>query len=268
MSKKTRKKTRSTQSHTRVVDTLITRLEKKALLWMAPRLPKQFTPDTMTALGVLGSVLILIGYILTNRHDGFLWLATFGFVLNWFGDSLDGTLARVRKIERPRYGFFIDHILDAIGETMIFVGLGLSPYVNFNFALFALVAYLLGSIYVYLNTYINGVFRLSYGGLSPTEFRLIAIAVNTTVFFGLNPTFQIPAGGILSSPLSLTLFDIVVLGVMLAILYLFLFNTIRTARVLAREEKPVVEKSVTHSQHEKDNTRIERAGLSERSKLR
>jgi len=238
MPEKSPRHSKSIKQHPRVLDTLITRWEKKLLLWMAARLPKWVSPDILTLLGLFGSILIFIGYVLTRLDHGFIWLATIGFIINWYGDSLDGTLARVRKIERPRYGFFIDHTLDAIGEAFIFVGLGLSPFVRFDLALAALASYLLGSIYVYLNTYINGVFRLSYGGLSPTEFRLIAILINTIVIIFGNPTIQIPTLGLLSNSLSITIFEVVVFGVMLAILYLFLFNSIRTAKQLAIEEKP------------------------------
>lgn len=231
-------KSKSIKEHPRVLDTFITRWEKKFLHWLVARLPKWATPDILTLLGVFGSMLIFVGYFLTRFDPTFLWLATLGFVINWYGDSLDGTLARYRKIERPRYGFFVDHILDAVGEVFIFVGLGLSPFVRLDLALAALSSYLLGSIYVYINTYINGVFRLSYGGLSPTEFRLIAISINTIVFFFGNPSFVLPALNIGPDAFSFSIFDLVVLGVMLAILYLFLFNAIRTAKQLARDEKP------------------------------
>ncbi len=238
MPEKSPRHSKSIKQHPRVLDTFITRWEKKLLLWMAARLPKWVSPDILTLLGLFGSILIFIGYVLTRLDHGFIWLATLGFIINWYGDSLDGTLARFRKIERPRYGFFIDHTLDAIGEAFIFVGLGLSPFVRFDLALATLASYLLGSIYVYLNTYINGVFRLSYGGLSPTEFRLIAILINTIVIIFGNPTIHIPTLGLLPNSLSITIFEVVVFGVMLAILYLFLFNSIRTAKQLAIEEKP------------------------------
>jgi phosphatidylglycerophosphate synthase len=236
MPKKSLRDSRTIKDDPRVLDTFITRNEKILLRWMVARLPAWMSPDGMTAIGVLGSLIIFIGYFLTRFDTAFLWLATFGFVLNWYGDSLDGTLARFRKIERPRYGFFVDHILDAIGETFIFVGLGLSPFVRYDLALMALVSYLLGSLYVYINTYISGVFKLSYGGFSPTEFRLIAIAINTVVFFFGNPIIPTSGLGFLPVGFSITLFDIVVLAVTLVILYLFLFNASRTAKALAREE--------------------------------
>src|SRR5512140_2984650 len=115
-------------NHQRVNDIFLGPLERPALKWLAERMPAWVTPDTLTLIGVLGAVLTLISYLLTNISSGFLWLAALGFVINWFGDSLDGTLARTRKIERPIFGFFIDHTVDAVNEMLIFFGLGLTPY--------------------------------------------------------------------------------------------------------------------------------------------
>jgi archaetidylinositol phosphate synthase len=227
------------QSHSRVNNTPIGGVEKKVLLWLSGRMPGWIVPDTLTMIGLLGSVLIFIGYALTSFHPGYLWLASFGFVVNWFGDSLDGTLARYRKIERPRYGFFIDHIIDAISEVLIFIGLGLSPYLHFNVALLALVAYLLASIYVYLATFVNGVFRISYSGLGPTEIRLIAIITNTIIFFTGNPIIPLPSTHLLPSLQTITLFDLVTIGLTIVIICLFLFNTISTAMSLSREDREV-----------------------------
>jgi phosphatidylglycerophosphate synthase len=225
------------QTHTRVVDTLLTRAERKLLLWFAARMPAWVTPDTLTAFGFLGSIVICLSYALTARNPLFLWVASLGFVINWFGDSLDGTLARYRTIERPRYGFFIDHMIDSINEVLIFIGLGLSPYLRFDLALIALVSYLLASIYVYLTTYVNGIFRLSYSGISPTEMRLIAIVTNAVVFFTGNLTFSLPATSFDFIPATLTLFDLVVVGVILIISYLVLANTVITASQLSCEDR-------------------------------
>lgn len=225
------------QEHTRVNDTFIGRNEKKVLLWLAPRMPAWVVPDTLTGVGLFASVLIFASYALTYFDKGFLWLASFGFVIQWFGDSLDGTLARFRKIERPRYGFYIDHIIDSISEVLIFIGLGLSPFLRFDLALLALIAYLLGSIYVYLATYVNGVFRISYSGISPTEMRLIAVVTNTIVFFVGNPIVTMPTLGLALTPLSVTLYDLVVIGVTVMLLYLFLTNAAKTALSLSHEDR-------------------------------
>ncbi len=218
------------ENHTRVNSSFIGALEKKALLWLAARMPAWVVPDTLTAIGLLASFLIFASYALTYFDKRFLWLASLFFVLNWFGDSLDGTLARYRKIERPRYGFFVDHIIDSISEVLIFIGLGLSPFLRFDLALLALVSYLLASIYVYLTTYVNGVFRISYSGIGPTEMRLIAIAANTVVFFSGNPTINL-------SVTTMTLYDLVAIGVILIILTLFLINAVSTAMTLSVEDR-------------------------------
>lgn len=218
------------QNHTRVNNTYIGIAEKKLLLWLAERTPAWVMPDTLTLIGLLASVLIFVSYALTFYDHRFLWLASVGFILQWYGDSLDGTLARYRKIERPRYGFFVDHIIDSISEVMIFIGLGLSPFLRFDLALLALICYLLATIYVYLTTYVNGVFRISYGGIGPTEMRIIAITANSIVFFTGNPILSLPSG-------FLSLFDLIVIGVILILLSLFLYNTIVTAMSLSREDR-------------------------------
>ena len=179
------------ESHKRVLETFTSPIERPALRWMAAHTPAWITPDTMTCVGVFGAVITFSGYCLTNLDHNFLWLATLGFVINWFGDSLDGTLARERHIERPRYGFYIDHAVDAFTEIIFFVGLGMSPFVRFDLACLALIGYFLLSILVYLRTCVKGEFTISYGKLGPTEVRLIAIAANTFVYFLGNPTFKV-----------------------------------------------------------------------------
>jgi len=107
------------QQHTRVNKILLGPLERPALAWLAKKMPAWVTPDTLTVTGFLGTILVAVSYVLTNQHHAFLWLASLGLVINWFGDSLDGTLARYRNIERPRYGFFVDHAMDGLGEVLV-----------------------------------------------------------------------------------------------------------------------------------------------------
>jgi archaetidylinositol phosphate synthase len=182
------------ESHQRVNNILLGPLERPALKWLAARMPAWVTPDGLTGLGLAAAVLIFVSYALTNLDRGFLWLASLGFLINWFGDSLDGSLARERHIERPRYGFFVDHTIDAFSEVLIFLGIGLSPYVNFDIACLALIGYMLLSVLVYITTYVNGVFRISYIRLGPTEMRAIAILANSVVFFVGNPMLHLPFG--------------------------------------------------------------------------
>ena len=232
----------TTQTHTRVIDTFLGKAEKQALHWLASRMPAWVVPDTLTAIGLLASVIIFLGYALSFFNINWLWLSSFGFILQWFGDSLDGTLARFRKIERPRYGFFVDHIIDAVSEALVFIGLGLSPFVRFDLALLALIGYLMVSVYVYLVTYVNGVFRISYAGLGPTEMRVLAIIANTLVYFAPGVTVTVPAMQFLSStplgvPVSLTLYDLVMIGVILLAVGVFTINSWRTALELSLADR-------------------------------
>ncbi|MGD9091521.1 MAG: hypothetical protein PVF74_01640, partial [Anaerolineales bacterium] len=143
--------------------------------------------------------------------------------------SLDGTLARYRKAERPRYGFFVDHTVDALNEVLIFLGLGLSPYIRFEIASLALIGYLLMSILVYVTTAVTGEFRISYGKLGPTEVRVIAILANTLIFFFGNPAISTPWG-------TLTIFDLVAALIAGILFLIFIFSTLQEARGLAELE--------------------------------
>jgi archaetidylinositol phosphate synthase len=178
----------------RINDILLGPIERPVLSWLAAHTPAWITPDKLTAFGFFASVLIFVSYWLTNINPAFLWLASFAILLNWLGDSLDGNLARYRKIERPKYGFFIDHTVDALNEVLIFLGIGLSRYVDFRLACLALIGYLLLSILIFIKTYVDGVFRISWARLGPTEMRLIAILTNAVVFFIGDPQITLPFG--------------------------------------------------------------------------
>lgn len=178
------------ENHKRENDILLGFLERPALNWLASHSPAWVTPDLLTWTGVAASVLIFVSYGLTQFNRNFLWLATFGFLLNWLGDSLDGTLARYRHIERPRYGFLVDHWVDAMSAFLMFIGLGLTPYVNLLVASFALIGYLMVSIMVYLITYVTGVFQITNAKIGPTEIRVLAIILNIVMFFAGNNTIM------------------------------------------------------------------------------
>jgi archaetidylinositol phosphate synthase len=240
------------QAHTRVINTFLGRVEKKVLLWLAARMPIWVVPDTLTMIGLAAAFIIFAGYALSYINKNFLWLASVGFILHWFGDSMDGTLARYRKIERPRYGFFVDHIIDAVSEALIFISLGLSPYVRFDLALLALVGYLMVSVYVYLVTYVDGVFRISYAGLGPTEMRLIAIIANVVVYFAPNPKIAIPAFWVIHEPIPLTYYDLVAIGIILLAIYVFTAFSMKTALELSEADRQV-------SRQKKQQARLSRA---------
>lgn len=157
--------------------------EKRALVWMAVRLPSRINPDHLTALGFLAMAGAGLCYWYSRWNRLGLVLAAACLVANWFGDSLDGTLARVRNRQRPRYGFYVDHVLDAVGTTFLLGGLGLSGYMSLWVASGLLIAYLLVNIEVYLATYTLGRFQMSYGWFSPTELRLLLIAGNAALFY-------------------------------------------------------------------------------------
>ena len=159
--------------------------EGRVLEWIAKRIPGRIKPDHLTALGVLASIGIAAAYVLSNGDRMWLWAASALLVVHWLGDSLDGTLARVRRSERPRYGYYLDHLVDAFATAAIGIGLGLSPYMLLAVGLAIVVAYLILSINTYLETHAFGVFTLGYGRFGPTEARLMLIAVNTALAIGL-----------------------------------------------------------------------------------
>lgn len=217
----------------RIQQNLTARAERRLLDWLCARLPLWVTPDRLTTLGFAGALLVAGGFALSNFGRDWLWLALIGFVLNWFGDSLDGSIARFRKIERPDYGYFIDHSLDALANTLLVLGLGLSPYLRMDTALFGLVGYLLLSVHTFISARIFGVFQLSYLGGGPTEMRL-ALMVMTAVMYAVGPETSViwPVGGLVFSP-----FDVFVcvLGTLLG--GIFIFHTVRTGIQLFRKGK-------------------------------
>lgn len=175
----------------RIHNSLFSGLEREVLIWLAKRLPRLVTPDAVTAFGVFGGIVTLVGYALSYRAVEFLWLASLGLVFHWLGDSLDGTLARVRQIERPKYGYFVDQTVDVIGNLLIAVGMGLSPYVRMDVALLALAGYHALSIYSFVKTCVSSEFHVSLLGSGPTEIRLLIIGMNTFILLFGAPQFII-----------------------------------------------------------------------------
>ena len=220
------------RKHQRVNDILLGPLERPALKWLAAHLPAWVTPDACTLIGVFGALLVAVSYGLTNLNSGFLWLASLGFVVNWFGDSLDGTIARRRNIERPVFGFFVDHMTDALSQVLICLGLGLSPYIQFEIACLLLIAYLLLSVLVYVRTYAIGEFKISYGKLGPTEIRALAILLNTIIFFGGKREFLFPTG--FFGTLTLTPYDLAVAVITLLLVFFFFTASIQETIRLAK----------------------------------
>jgi len=208
---------------------LLSRLELRFLPWVARRLPRWILPDDLTALGVAAAFGVCAAYQLSNDGRGWLWVASALLVVQWFGDSLDGTLARVRGIQRPKYGFYLDHMVDAIATAAIGIGLGLSPYMLLSIGTLVVVAYLILSINVYLESYAFGRFSIGYGYLGPTEIRVILIALNTALALGLGLDFHLV-------DLDMTVFDVIGLGIAGVMITLLVGRAIRNLRELAKQE--------------------------------
>jgi archaetidylinositol phosphate synthase len=162
----------------RVHRALTASVEKRVLLWMAERAPRWVTSDGLTMLGLGAQVGAGVSYALARWNRWALLLVILCIALNWLGDSLDGTLARVRQQQRPRYGFYVDHVVDIFGATALMGGLACSGLVHWQIAVAMLVAFLLLSGESYLATYTLGRFELSQGWFGPTELRILLIAGN------------------------------------------------------------------------------------------
>jgi phosphatidylglycerophosphate synthase len=157
-------------------------MEKRLLLWIAPRIPEAIGPDHLTGLALAAQSLAGASYALASRDPRWLWVATFFLAVNWFGDSLDGTVARVRNRQRPRYGFYVDHIADTFGAFALIAGLGCSGYLHWAVAVGMLICFYALSIESYLAAYATGRFYLSHGIFGPTEIRILLAAGNAAIF--------------------------------------------------------------------------------------
>src|SRR2546425_4417043 len=164
---------------TREMRFLLAEPEGRILRALAARVPRSIRWTHLPAIGLIGAAGAGTAYALTTYNPAWLWVASAMLVLNWLGDSLDGTLARVRGTQRPKYGYYLDHVVDAFSTAVIGLGIGLSPYVNLGLALGLVVVYLALSINVYLESSVFGVFKISYGHIGPTEVRLLLVILNT-----------------------------------------------------------------------------------------
>jgi archaetidylinositol phosphate synthase len=215
----------------RINDTFLAPLERPALQWLCKHMPARMTPDFLTVIGIIGGVVMAAAYGLCNGNKNFLWIVDLGLLINWFGDSLDGSLARHRRIERFKYGYFVDHTVDITTQTIVLLGLGISPFVHFNYALLALVGYLHLGILTYIDTAVSGVYKISYGKIGPTEVRVFIIGLNAIFYFASNPL--IPMGRV-----SIFFFDAIVLSVAIAFFLYFLGFTLLRMRELNIQDPP------------------------------
>lgn len=170
----------------RVMHGVTARTEKQLLIWMAERLPRAIHSDHLTALAALAMLGASLAYAAARVWPPALLLVNLCLLVNWFGDSLDGTLARVRNQQRPRYGFYVDHVLDCIGITLLLAGMGASGLMAPTVALVFLIAYLLVSIEIYLATYCLATFKMSFLGIGPTELRILLAVGNVAAL--VDPT--------------------------------------------------------------------------------
>jgi phosphatidylglycerophosphate synthase len=211
---------------TRVQENILARQERRLLNWICPRLPDWVTPDKLTILALIAAVIIFAGYALSGLERDWLWASVAGYVLHWFGDSLDGSLARFRSIERPRYGYFVDHSADVLGALFIVGGIGLTPFVRLDIALIALAGYYMLAAHAFLAARVVGELNLTYISAGPTELRLMLIGLTIAMFiFGHGGP---RLGGL--GP-----FDVFTAGVGAVLITLFVVQTLAMAKRLARQ---------------------------------
>lgn len=220
----------------RIQTSVLNAMEKKLLVAIASRMPRQVTSDTLTLIGVLGAVVCFIGFVLSNISLQFLWLVVIGLFINWYGDSLDGTVARVRGTQRPIYGYFLDHNVDVLNEALLFIGAGLSPLISLPVALFALTGYFALTIYTCICQICKNEFRLTYLGLGPTEFRLIIQVLLICFMYipGLNDVqkqFTVSFG---DEVFSFSLFDFIIMGIAVLLYVMYVISFHRDRKKLAK----------------------------------
>ena len=225
------------QEMKRVNDSFLGPIERPTLAWIAARLPAAIVPDQLTAFGVVGGLITAAGFLLSRWSLSWLWLASVGLVINWFGDSLDGTLARVRRIERPRYGFFIDHTSDLVCQIITFLSLGVSPLAHFGAACLGLITFLLAFVYSLITAHARATMRVTYFYFGPTEIRallllgnLLTLAVGVVNLQAWLP--PLPAGG------AITIHDFFIALLSLAGLTAIGTVAVVDAKALAAEDPP------------------------------
>lgn len=216
-------------AHARRNASLLASLEKRVLIWIAERLPRAIGSDHLTALGLLSMLGVGAAFAASSREPRLLYLVPPLLALNWFGDSLDGTVARVRHRQRPRYGYYVDHVVDIVGACALFGGLALSGGMTPMLALLLLVAYVAVMAEVFLATHVTHVFRLASFGFGPTELRVV-LAVGAIALVG-RPMVQVPGLG------AVPLFDVGGSVALVGLGAAFAVSAIGTAWRLAGEER-------------------------------
>ena len=222
----------------RIQTSFINGVERKALVWLAERQPRWVTSDLLTLVGTFGALLVGAGFVLTFYSINWLWLSIAGLAINWYGDSLDGTLARVRNSQRPIYGYYIDHTIDCINEALMFIGAGLSPLMNLHLALALFILYLFLTINVSMNAHLKSEFRLTYAKLGPTEFRiLIALGCLVLIAFPTCDDFTLSVR-LLGHTTVLSTLDLLALFLVVLLTVIYLCTIVSDARKYAKIDPP------------------------------
>jgi phosphatidylglycerophosphate synthase len=219
----------STPLHVRRHDSVLAAAERRLLVWIAERLPSRVHSDHLSALGLVSMAGAGLGFWYGRAHPiAGIALVIVSLALNWFGDSLDGTVARVRNRQRPRYGFYVDHVIDLAGTALLFAGLALSGFMSPLMAVLVVAAYFLVCAETYLATHARGTFAMAFLGVGPTELRIILAAGALRLLdgpfvtpFGLGEVRLFDLGGAIAAA-----------GMTLA----FLVTASRNARALYLEE--------------------------------
>ncbi len=220
----------------RIQNSILNGAEKKALAWLAERQPKWVVSDMLTLVGIIGALMIGAGFVLCSKNINWLWLSIAGFVVNWYGDSLDGTLARVRNTQRPLYGYYLDHTVDCFNEAFMFLGLGMSYLMRLDIALMILIVYLFLTVNVSVNAHLKSEFKLTYGKLGPTEFRVIAcLLIMCVIFFPCIREFH-TSMHFLGREVALTALDIAGLVILAVLVLIYLVTVIQDARGYAKAD--------------------------------
>ena len=192
------------RGHIREHGSILAPVEKRALIWTAERLPRWINSDHLTLLGLSAMAVAGVAFLASHWHDASLFIVVGALGVNWFGDSLDGTVARVRNQQRPMYGFYVDHVINIVGALFLLGGFALSPYMSPVVALMLLVAYLMLSAEVYLATHACGIFRVSLLKVGPTElcillaFATLYLLNQSWVELGGNVYLLFDVGGIVA----------------------------------------------------------------------
>jgi archaetidylinositol phosphate synthase len=215
-------------AHIREYGGLLAEPEKKALLWLARQMPSWVNSDHLTFLGMFSMLAAGGSYWAARWNKLSLILVVISLALNWFGDSLDGTLARYRNCQRPRYGYYVDHVIDLFGVTALLAGLALSGYMSQLIAVALLAAFALVEAEVFLATYVQNIFRLSCFWFGPTELRVVLSF--GTLYLLHKPVVHIAGKG------PYLLFDVGGIVAIAGLLTAFVYSAIRNSRALYREE--------------------------------